>query len=382
MTTTRTGTLKGKYAYMAPEQLNGTAIDARADVFAMGIVLYELLCGFRPFRGATEPALIQAILNQPAKAPHIANPNVPEELSLIALRALQKDPDDRYQTAEEMAVALESHLQTLGQPLTATHVGSLLKQLFPDGDRIPSNPNVPVAPSSKETVLYKGPIPGRESPPDETPQIDPKPGSSPSLVKPLPKGASSPDLPSASQIAAASQPPGMPTSRILLIAGAFGLGVGLIGSAAYLFLREPPPTAPTEQAETLDKPIEDKKPVDPPKLAEKKAEEQKADAKPVDPTPIAVKPAEVKPAVVEKKKPPEVKKVVVRNGKVTLRVNPYAEVFYGGKSLGVTPMAPVEVPSGTQTFTLKNPELKVTRQVKIKVPPGGSVVLKADLFDG
>jgi hypothetical protein len=67
-------------------------------------------------------------------------------------------------------------------------------------------------------------------------------------------------------------------------------------------------------------------------------------------------------------------------GKVTVRVNPWAQVSLGGKSLGTTPLPPIEVPAGTATFTLKNDQLGVTRKVSVKVPAGGSVVLKADLF--
>jgi serine/threonine-protein kinase len=67
-------------------------------------------------------------------------------------------------------------------------------------------------------------------------------------------------------------------------------------------------------------------------------------------------------------------------GKVTVRVNPWAQVSYGGKNLGTTPLPAIEVPPGLATFVLKNDQLGVTRKVSVKVPPGGSVVLKADLF--
>ena len=65
---------------------------------------------------------------------------------------------------------------------------------------------------------------------------------------------------------------------------------------------------------------------------------------------------------------------------MTVRVNPWAEVIYQGRSYGVTPVAPITVPAGTATFTLRNKQLGVTKQVSIKVPAGGEVVLKADLF--
>jgi serine/threonine-protein kinase len=64
---------------------------------------------------------------------------------------------------------------------------------------------------------------------------------------------------------------------------------------------------------------------------------------------------------------------------VTVKVNPWAEVIYEGRSYGVTPVAPITVPAGTATFTLKNSKLGITKKVTIKVPSGGEVVLKADL---
>ena len=80
------------------------------------------------------------------------------------------------------------------------------------------------------------------------------------------------------------------------------------------------------------------------------------------------------------KEKPTRRKVVPRPGRVTVRVNPWAEVIYQGRSYGVTPVAPITVPAGTATFTLRNKQLGVTKQVSIRVPAGGEVVLKADLF--
>jgi serine/threonine-protein kinase len=68
-------------------------------------------------------------------------------------------------------------------------------------------------------------------------------------------------------------------------------------------------------------------------------------------------------------------------GTVVLRVNPWAEVFHGGKSLGLTPMDPVQVAAGRQRFVLKNSQLGVEKSVEVKVPAGGRVVLKADLLE-
>jgi serine/threonine-protein kinase len=66
---------------------------------------------------------------------------------------------------------------------------------------------------------------------------------------------------------------------------------------------------------------------------------------------------------------------------VVIRVNPWAEVFFEGKRVGVTPMRPLVVPAGTRTFLLRNPELAIERTVRVLVPPNGQVVLKEDLLE-
>ncbi|MBX5483797.1 MAG: protein kinase [Myxococcaceae bacterium] len=132
VSTTRTGTIKGKYAYMAPEQLMGAGADGRIDVYATGVLLYELLTGSRPFQAPTEPALIAAILNNRPQPPRERNPALPEEIEAIILKALEKDPDRRFATAEGMSNALETWVTSTGQTLTVGNVGAFLRELFAD----------------------------------------------------------------------------------------------------------------------------------------------------------------------------------------------------------------------------------------------------------
>ncbi len=129
--TTRAGTLKGKFAYMAPEHIRGETIDGRADVYSMGVVLFELLTNARPFNASSEPALLQAILTLPPPLPRTLNPNTPDLLQEITLRALQKDPKERFTSAEEMATALEDYLSTAGMRPTPAQIGAVLREHFP-----------------------------------------------------------------------------------------------------------------------------------------------------------------------------------------------------------------------------------------------------------
>ena len=101
---TRPGILVGTLAYMSPEQASGKLLDARSDIFSFGVVLYELLAQRRPFRGATDLEILQTIIHQTAEP---LDASVPFELRLVAEKALEKDPAERYQTMRDLVVDLK-----------------------------------------------------------------------------------------------------------------------------------------------------------------------------------------------------------------------------------------------------------------------------------
>jgi hypothetical protein len=104
---TGAGEIIGTPAYMAPERASGLPADGRADLYAMGVVLYELLTGAPPFAGEPMAVLIQHIRDEPAP-PSALSPGVPPALERAILRAMAKDPADRFQSAAEMAAALRA----------------------------------------------------------------------------------------------------------------------------------------------------------------------------------------------------------------------------------------------------------------------------------
>jgi tRNA A-37 threonylcarbamoyl transferase component Bud32 len=125
---TATGHVKGKVAYMAPEILGADAFDRRSDIFAMGCVLYETVTGRAPFRGRNDPQVMQAILKGTYEPAPSVVPGLPLALTAVIDRALAADPDERFATAEQMALALEEWLAASGPRVTPAHVGGLVRR--------------------------------------------------------------------------------------------------------------------------------------------------------------------------------------------------------------------------------------------------------------
>ena len=103
---TRTSSTVGTIAYMAPEQLQGGDADARSDIFSFGVVLYEMFTGKKPFRGEHEAAMMYSLLNEHPAPLSVSAPDISAEIDRIVLRALEKDPQDRYQHVDDMVSEL------------------------------------------------------------------------------------------------------------------------------------------------------------------------------------------------------------------------------------------------------------------------------------
>jgi serine/threonine protein kinase len=146
--TTKSGTMKGKYAYMAPEQTDGEDVDHRIDIFSCGIVLHEVLTGRRLFKGANDILTIERVRRCDIPPPSLQNPMVTPELDAIILKALSKDRDKRWATAADMADALDDVVhEARFQP---THLAQLLHDLFPVEGGAPS-PRLSVSSGSQVT---------------------------------------------------------------------------------------------------------------------------------------------------------------------------------------------------------------------------------------
>ncbi len=130
-TRTTAGTLKGKLAYMSPEQAGGHAIDRRSDIFSLGIVLFELATGTRLFQGATDMAVLRQLSSGVIPLPSRRRPNFPARLQDIVLRALAPAPAQRYATAQALAEDLEAYAASVGEAWDSSARAALMHSLFP-----------------------------------------------------------------------------------------------------------------------------------------------------------------------------------------------------------------------------------------------------------
>ena len=124
------GVLKGKFAYMSPEQSRGEAVDPRTDVFALGIVLWELLTGGRLFEGDSDVAVLRAVQQSVIAPPRRLNPDVGPDLDEAVMKALTRDLDQRFQSAQELERALAAYVFANARSYDDTDVGGFLRGLF------------------------------------------------------------------------------------------------------------------------------------------------------------------------------------------------------------------------------------------------------------
>ncbi len=171
---TREGEVKGKLSYMSPEQMLATPLDRRADLFAVGIVLWECLTGQRLFMADDAVRTMGLVMNSTIAPPSTLVPNLPHGLDLVVLKALEREPEGRYQTGHEMLAALEGALasapsQEVGRVVealakdTLAARASLIRSL--EDSTLPQTP-IALPEASGPAVLVVGTLP---APPEVAP---------------------------------------------------------------------------------------------------------------------------------------------------------------------------------------------------------------------
>lgn len=146
------GAIGGTVQFMSPEQTRGDALDARSDLFSLGIVLYELTTGQRPFRRQSGLATMEAIRTVHPASPRSLNPRIPEDLELIIAKLLEKDPANRYQSAADLRSDLES--LKLSLQAAQAEVGRTVSDA-PNGSALIAAAEPPAALESEERLVTR-----------------------------------------------------------------------------------------------------------------------------------------------------------------------------------------------------------------------------------
>jgi serine/threonine-protein kinase len=283
---TRTGVVKGKYIYMAPEQARGEEVDRRADIFSLGVSLYESITNVRPFARENDLAVLNALLQGDFMPPTKLRPDIPRELEAVVLKAMALRPEDRFATASEFADALERC--TSGKLALASNkdLSEYMRMQFGD-QRFTEKTRVPTLATLKAMSAQLG-----ASPP-EKPVVFASSGvfpaaDLPAVPAPAPEDSSTsvvPPPPASRPAPAAEVPTAVKPRRLGLVAGAVGavLVLALGGVAAWWAMSAPP-----EPVAVAPAPVP---PTEPPPVVPTPAPE------PVAVAPVAAAPAEAAPAV-------------------------------------------------------------------------------------
>jgi len=338
---TRTGVVKGKFAYMAPELLEGEEANEKTDTFAFAATVYFLLCGVTAFQGRSEAELVRAVLGAVPPPPSDLRDGVPEAVDAWVNQSLSKEPRVRRSLEEFLSITepLIHSVPGEGRPLVAQAL-----------DVIPH--------------LFTAPT-----------RVD-----QPAVSQALAPTLASPDVRAQNR---------WPLVVVLSFAAAVALGLVLprimngsdphpqpvsqgpedAGAAPLVVIAEPPASAAPDASLPVPVAVEiapipnrhSAKPVGHPK--ERKALVLTRVDAGVSGTPAA--------AVVER--PP------VKDGELWIKVHPWAHVFFDGKLRGVTPLDPISASPGEHTLILVNEDLKVKRTLSVNVRPGESTEVREDL---
>jgi serine/threonine protein kinase len=127
---TRAGEVKGKLGYLSPEQITGKTVDHRADIFSLGVVLYEWLCGRRLFSGNSDVEVLKSVIEGRIYPPSYFKPEVPRPVEEIVLRALERNRELRYQSAWDMLADIDIFLSGQRFVPTNIHLSNFMRQIF------------------------------------------------------------------------------------------------------------------------------------------------------------------------------------------------------------------------------------------------------------
>lgn len=214
---TTAGQIKGKHAYMSPEQAKGEPLDHRSDVFGLGTVFYELLTNTRLFKRESEIATLKAVVGAKIIPPSEVVPGIPKALDAVVLKALARNRDERFATAGDMQLAIDDFLFKQQEPGTTARLAAFMREIYAEeleeefsteptiiayDPRLPARKPVPIADASAPTALV--PVHKEKVPPPEVPAA---------ATTPAPKAPGASPIPKAPKVVPAPKPPSDSGSR-------------------------------------------------------------------------------------------------------------------------------------------------------------------------
>jgi serine/threonine-protein kinase len=381
-TKTQTGTLKGKYAYMSPEQIAGEELDGRSDVFALGVVLWECLARRKLFNQENDLKLLQAVTEQDAPSPREVDPQVPELLAEITKKALARNRDQRYQSAAEFRSALRLYLKASASDWDNVVIGNFMQDLF--SDRIKEKRQLIESAQSSDSSIQDYLFGDLSDYLSDTEHSVPRSPVSGSAIIPQLRG-----------IAAPKRRPVWP-----IVLAVLGLLAGSGAVAMFMLMKKDqgPKKADAGLVAVVEKP-DASTPTPPADTSADPGEDAAPDSTgPLDGAALA--PADesqpekiTKPPKRKKKKKRRRRRVAIKKpeekiekpppgppGKLRLTTNPWTDVYHHGRHLGQTPLIDVELPSGKVRLRVVNKEQGIDKTITVVIKPGERTTKRFNLF--
>lgn len=316
---TATGQVKGTFAYMAPEQLTANPIDRRIDIWSLGVALWEMLTMRRLFRRDTTANTIHAVLYEDLVPPSAHRAHVPPELDEIVMKALAREPQERWQTARDMGRAIRQFLSTRDELVGPAELSDWMGEVFPQGEARKSQ-------LMDVARLGHNPVPAMPHPSDNDGTV-----TATNLL--LGEAASTPDQ-------------RLPTKRI-------GIGLGAVGSLAAVAALMLALSGPGEEVD-MEPAVTSETAPEPAPIVTAPTEPTEPSSE-ATPSASAIKPRETTTPSAEPKKKRRARKAPLKTGPGTINLvtrGGWAEVYKGRKLLGSTPRR-LTLPAGRHRLVLK-----------------------------